>query len=627
MPNDANTRIQAFINECQTHIRRTQKKHKVTPANAGEKTPAPEGILDLKTLLPRIIENPLLVATPQKRIAEAILSAGVQPIPKRLHYFYENPETMFEYKPFEHLYGIHDVLHELVLFFVAGGHGNESSRTILWLISEPGHGKTEWLLIIKRLLEQCVVPILKDCPNNDSPLWALPTEKKTALTERFGVDFSNHDMPDICASCKERLVKEYHYDYLRFPVEFKLFKERFGGIGIYTSDPKDISQDSVEEFTGSIELGESSLNPRATEPGAFQIAQHGILVLEEGLRREPEMLHPLISASQSGHVQAPGRIGRASVNTLVVITSNEEVYEDFIKDQTNSLYASRGITFRFRRNLILSEEIKTFEKMLARSHVARNAHLHLPAASMDLIGRVFIASAIGAIRERNEWHHFNRVIDLYNGVDPETLGMKEPAWQLRKNNNNHKKDGYTPSLSVREVKGVIDVVLAQLDVEQRYSRKEGHDDPIHLCLAPFRVYAQLLKYLKELDRIDQELTRALIEFATYVFQEKTIPLLKAQFVTPEALEAECIRLFAAIKNGDLKQEVQTITGVENENYEEFLKSIEHYDDVKDIGTFIRLRALKTASIDEHLAAQRAREKDWCSVCVRDVWEGLRAYRR
>jgi len=622
MKPEEKARLANFVQKSEKHVFASQKEHGVSRAKRfWLKT---KNFLNreetVREFLAKVLANPTFCDTPYQRIWRNIEKRGLKPLRRSLYYFFENPEDIYEYGAFSDIYGLEDILHECAKIFKSAADNLESSRHVISLISSPGYGKDAIVSKILSLLEGEEFYILKNCPNHDSPLWIIPRRLRQEFSEVFGIKIEHY--PDfereICQSCRTRLIGEYNYDFLAFPVQ-KLKMSQRAGIGIATSYPKDPYQDTVTEFTGEIQLGKSNLDPQGVEPGFFSLANHGAIYFKEGFRREPEVFHPLLSATQEGKVQAAGRLGEVSVSLCVIFTSNEEVWNDFKTNPNNSPYLSRFQILPVYRNIRLDAEMEIIRKVLRRSDIFEK--IHLPVFSLELLARVFIASCFDEFRNKQEkFSHLNKRIDLYNGVDPRSLHFDQTAAQMRR----EKKDGQGFGLSIRELKEITDPILAQMAIE-RLAQKEF---PGNFCIPPNKLFDQIIRYLEKNMRFDPDYLEHLGKFTRYIYYRVIRPKMLKELVDREKLEKAARNLFERLKSEGgkdeetekLNEELSELLDLRADELKQFKDKLESYTDNPVVKDFI---IEKVISDEFETRTPRADDANWCPICTKDVFSNLK----
>src|SRR5438105_14150942 len=84
----------------------------------------------------------------------------------------------------------------------------------------------------------------------------------------------------------------------------------------------------------------------------------------------------MITATQEKVIPAPGRHGLVYVDTVIVAHSNEAEWQKFKADHTNEAILDRIVVVRVPYNLLLSEEVKIYQKIIRNSDLRANVVLH-----------------------------------------------------------------------------------------------------------------------------------------------------------------------------------------------------------------------------------------------------------
>jgi serine protein kinase len=592
--------IREFIGESKKHIRKIQAEKGLLSLLSGLKNilrPARHpNVIDF---LSEAYKNKRLTETPWQRLERKIKEGGVKHLPEELYYFYQNPADILVYDVFDGLEGIEDALHELVKFITAAALNLEGSRQVLVLYSPPGAGKTTITSRLKKLMEKEEVYVLKGCPVRDSPLWLIPRKLRPFIEEKFGIKIDNFkETPrDICPSCRERLKNDYNYDFLKFPVEKQTFSQR-AGVGIATSYPKDQFQDSITEFIGEIQLGKESTDPQAIISGLFGAANSGILHFEEGLRRSPEIFHVLISATQEGEVQAPGRLGKVSVSLANILTANTNIWEEFKSNSTNDLYVSRFYDLQIPFNVRLADEIKIIKKMIGYADSTKQ--IHISPFVFELIARMLIASRLKEIGTGKNFEEIDKIINIYNGA-----ASIESSVDLRRKT----RDGFLPyGLSIRELKKITDIMIAQL------AEKEGHK-----CLSPQMFFNHLIDYFETNSRFDAEYLKNIENYVKYFYNNTLLLAMKKNIGNIAAVKEYCEKIFKNIQLGDYGDDLIAAKIVKKKELGDYLAALKNQQltDQEALLEFIVKKALQIL-LAKKTEIDFSENGVWCPVCFGEI---------
>ena len=107
----------------------------------------------------------------------------------------------------EEIFGVEEVLHDLVRFFRAGANRTETGKRILILVGPVSSGKSTIVSLLKRGMEQdadAPVSPSRDCPVHEEPLHLVPRSQRPEFETLLGVKIEG----DLCPVCKYRLTTE-----------------------------------------------------------------------------------------------------------------------------------------------------------------------------------------------------------------------------------------------------------------------------------------------------------------------------------------------------------------------------------------------------------------------------------
>ena len=150
-------------------------------------------------------------------------------------------------------------------------------------------------------------------------------------------------------------------------------------IGIGTFQPSDPKSQDIADLTGSVDFSTiaeygSESDPRAYRfDGELNIANRGMLEMQEMLKLDEKFLWHLLSLSQEGNFKA-GRFALISADECVIAHTNEEEYKSFIANRKNEALHSRIIVMRIPYTLRVSDEVQIYEKLVRQSDL-RDVHI------------------------------------------------------------------------------------------------------------------------------------------------------------------------------------------------------------------------------------------------------------
>ena len=268
----------------------------------------------------------------------------------------------------DEFFGMERTLDKIVRYFHSAAMGGEESRQVLYLMGPVGSGKSSLVERLKRGLEELApIYVIDGCPIHEQPLHLIPRHLRPAFEEMLGVKIEG----DLCPVCRYRLMDEFGGRYEEVPVRTVNFSKR-GRRGIGVVPPVDPNNQDTSVLIGSEDISKldrfSEGDPRVLElNGAFNVGNRGLVEFIEVFKNETEYLHTMITATQEKFVPAPGRHGTIYVDTCIVAHSNEAEWQKFKADHTNEAILDRIVVVKAPYNLRLSEEVKIYQKFLARS--------------------------------------------------------------------------------------------------------------------------------------------------------------------------------------------------------------------------------------------------------------------
>src|SRR5690606_5738151 len=184
---------------------------------------------------------------------------------------------------------------------------------------------------------------IKGCPMHEEPLHLVPPALRPEVERELGVAIEG----SLCPACQVMVEEQYGGRVEDVLVQrIALSEEKRVGIGTFQpSDPK--SQD-IAELTGSVDFAAITRYGAESDPRAYRfdgelnIANRGILEMQEMLKMDEKFLWHLLSLSQEGNFKA-GRFALISADEVIIAHTNEEEYRHFIANKKNEALHSRMI--------------------------------------------------------------------------------------------------------------------------------------------------------------------------------------------------------------------------------------------------------------------------------------------
>lgn len=279
-----------------------------------------------------------------------------------------------QYKFFEDsLYGIEASIDQIMAYLHAAARKTETARRMLLLYGPPSSGKSDLVIRIKRGLEKFsrqkegAIFALGGSEMHESPLLLIPNDLRADFKKQYGIVLEGQLSPHSAW----RLQHEFHGKFLDYPIE-QVFISETRRIGIGTWLPQDPKSQDQSELVGGIdyariqEVGNEG-DPRAYNlNGELNVANRGIMEFIEGLKADERFLRVLLTATQEKTIKAP-RFGLISIDTFIVMHTNEEEFKNFMAERKYEAYHDRMVIVRVPYNLGMKNEVRIYEKLLRDS--------------------------------------------------------------------------------------------------------------------------------------------------------------------------------------------------------------------------------------------------------------------
>lgn len=431
-------------------------------------TSTPTESLTFAEYYQRLQHEPQLARSAHALLRDAVLAKGVTRRPRDPSgpYTAENPRCFGAFS--DELFGIDEILEQMMRVIESAAAGQDTRRRILLLIGPPGSAKSTIATILKRSLEAYTrseagaVYAIADCPLHEDPLHLLPHDVRAAFTQQTGIPVEG----DLCPVCQYRLQHEWQ-DIAQVRVERIVFSEK-GRMGVATCAPSDPNTQDVSDLVGSMDLvalqkyGVES-DPRAWRfDGALDVGNRGICEMIEILKHKAELLFTLLTVAQERQIKA-GRFALTDCDEVILAHTNEEELVSFQAEGRNAALADRVIKIQVPYNMCWSDEEKIYAKMMARSGV------HIAPWTL----RVAAAVAILSRCQKIDKYSPATKLRLYNG---EYKG-EYTAWHADEARRLSPRDGMQ-GLSPRQVVNAMANTIAGLE---------------HPCLNPIQTMRALRK--------------------------------------------------------------------------------------------------------------------------------------
>ncbi|MCB9857589.1 MAG: serine protein kinase [Phycisphaerales bacterium] len=358
--------------------------------------------LDMVTKNPRVARNAF------QRIYDMILHFGVERYTKLRHEF-------VRYKFFadpiddgaDGIFGLEKPLMSLVDFFKSAAQGYGTERRILLLHGPVGSAKSTICRLLKKGLEYYTrsddgamftfswklekdgETEIVDCPMHEEPLRLIPRAARKDIIAMLNESLPPEqriivegDLDPFCRKTYDDLLKRYDGDWrkvLDHVVVRRFIVSEKDRKGIGTFQPKDEKNQDSTELTGDInfrkiaEYGSDS-DPRAFNfDGELNIANRGIIEFIEVLKLDVAFLYDLLGASQE-HLIKPKKFAQTHIDEVIIGHTNEPEYRKLQNNELMEAFRDRTIKIDVPYNVVLSDEIKIYEKDFNKDRV-RGIHI------------------------------------------------------------------------------------------------------------------------------------------------------------------------------------------------------------------------------------------------------------
>ncbi len=316
--------------------------------------------------LAMVVENPSLVKLSHARVRDAILAQKVDTLPTG-----EPVYRLFE----QDIFGLDDVLKQIVEYFEAAAKGEETRKRILLLLGPPASGKSTIVALIKKALEdytrtdEGAVYAIAGCPMQEEPLHLIPHSLRPVLEEQYGIEIEGELNPRN----RYLLRTKHNGNIADVPVERVVFSEHEAvGIGYYVATNPNADSSLL---VGSIDT--DRLDGDRTEvagkafrmDGEFNVANRGMIEMVEIFKADKHLLTTLLGLAQEQVIKME-KFGSIYSDQAIIGHSNEGDFNTFALDEHSEALKDRIIAIHVPYNLRVSEEVKIYGKITTRSEEA-----------------------------------------------------------------------------------------------------------------------------------------------------------------------------------------------------------------------------------------------------------------
>ena len=316
--------------------------------------------------LAMVVENPSLVKFSHARVRDAILAQKVDTLPTG-----EPVYRLFE----QDIFGLDDVLKQIVEYFEAAAKGAETRKRILLLLGPPASGKSTIVALIKKALEdytrtdEGAVYAIEGCPMQEEPLHLIPHSLRPVLKEQHGIEIEGELNPRN----RYLLRTKHNGNIADVPVERVVFSEHEAvGIGYYVAtNPNADSSLLVGSIdTDRLDGDRTEVAGRAFRmDGEFNVANRGMIEMVEIFKADKHLLTTLLGLAQEQVIKME-KFGSIYSEQAIIGHSNEGDFNTFADDEHSEALKDRIIAIRVPYNLGVSEEVKIYGKITTRSEEA-----------------------------------------------------------------------------------------------------------------------------------------------------------------------------------------------------------------------------------------------------------------
>ncbi|MCL4487931.1 MAG: protein prkA [Chloroflexi bacterium] len=387
--------------------------------------------------------NPCTAQFAHSRIFDMVRSHGVETDPvlgTEKYLFFQND-----------LFGIDEALAQIMEYFKAAALGSDVGRRILMLYGPPSSGKSQFVILLKRGLEdytrtpEGAVYAIADCPMHEDPLHLVPH----SLRADFLSEYKVHIEGELCPRCALNVKDKYKGDIYAVPVKRVFFSER-ERMGIGTFVPADPKSQDITELVGSIDLstiGEygAESDPRAYRfDGELNVANRGLMEFIEMLKADERFLYVLLTLSQEKNIKT-GRFPLIYADEVVVAHTNETEFNAFMADKKSEALQDRMIVVRMPYNLRVTAEEKIYEKLLRQSNIGG---IHIAPHTLNVASMFAVLTRLEEPKARGL--SLAAKMKLYDGSDVEGYHRKDIK-QIKEQTEREGMDGISPRFIINRI--------------------------------------------------------------------------------------------------------------------------------------------------------------------------------
>ena len=353
----------------------------------GKRDQAPMSLADYLTLCK---EDKSAYATAAERLLKAIGEPKLVDTSKdpKLSRLFSN-RTLPLYDTFKDFYGMEDTIGQVIGFLKSAAQGLEEGKQILYLLGPVGSAKSSIAERMKELMEQepfYSLAVKREdgsieySPVNENPLGLFDANKRLksggTLGEKMQADYgiNPRHLKGISSPWAVQKLNEFGGDMTKFKV-VKRYPNKLEQIAISKTEPGDENNQDISALVGKVNIRkledfDQNTSDAYSYSGGLCTGNRGIMEFVEIFKAPIKVLHQLLTATQEGNYNSTESIGAIPFDGLILAHSNESEWKKFRNNPENEAFISRTCIIRVPYTLRVTEELKIYEKLIAKSELA-----------------------------------------------------------------------------------------------------------------------------------------------------------------------------------------------------------------------------------------------------------------
>ena len=329
------------------------------------------------------------------------------------------------YPAFRDLYGMEDVIENIVAYFRHAAQGLEEKKQILYLLGPVGGGKSSLAEKLKYLIEKVPFYAIKGSPVHESPLGLFkPEEDGQLLEDDYGI--AQRYLSTIMSPWAVKRLHEFGGDITKFRV-VKLRPSVLSQIAVSKTEPGDENNQDISSLVGKIDIRKletfSQNDPDAySYSGGLCLANRGILEFVEMFKAPIKVLHPLLTATQEQNYKGTEGFGAIPFDGQILAHSNEAEWLAFKNNRNNEAFLDRIYIVKVPYCLRVTDEIHIYEKLVDNSSLSR-----APCAP-DTLRMLAQFSILSRLKEPENSSIFSKM-RVYDGENLKDTDPKAKSYQ------------------------------------------------------------------------------------------------------------------------------------------------------------------------------------------------------